>query len=127
MSKIGLDLRATEADFKQHAHRGTGRYVRELYAALKQAGSLEIESLYSKDLSNFALTKLPMLGRRTIETQILLPQRLKNRGFDLVHFFSHGDAPAWGGLPTVVTVLDLIPLLFPAKRPCVPASRSSGF
>ena len=113
MQRIGLDLRATEADFKQHAHRGTGRYVREVYQAIRETDKFEIRGLFSSDLSHFALEKLPMLGKRTIETQVLLPRRLENRGFDLVHFFSHGDAPAWGGLPTVVSVLDLIPLIFP--------------
>jgi glycosyltransferase involved in cell wall biosynthesis len=114
MLKIGLDLRATEADFKQHAMRGTGRYVREISKALTQNNSFEIVGLYSKDFSNAISNNLPMLGRRTIESQFLLPRRLKNKGLDLAHFFSHGDAPAWGGLPTVVTVLDLIPLIFPS-------------
>lgn len=113
MLKVGLDLRATEADFKEHALRGTGRYVREVTKALEQNKDFKLIGLYSKDFANVISNQMPMLGRRTIESQFLLPRSLKNKGLDLVHFFAHGDAPAWGGLPTVVTVLDLIPLLFP--------------
>ncbi len=116
MLKIGLDLRATETGFKQHALRGTGRYVKELSLELKKnkevtKKEIKFIELYSKDFSSLP-NSIPMLGRTTIETQVLLPRKINNLELDLAHFFSHGDAPAWGSAPTVVTVLDLIPLIF---------------
>ena len=111
MPKVAIDLRATEVGFKQHALRGTGRYVKELYKELKENKELSIVDLYSKDFLKLP-SSIPMIGRTTIETQLLLPRKINNLELDLAHFFSHGDAPAWGKAPTVVTVLDLIPLIF---------------
>jgi len=109
--KIGLDLRATESGFKQHALRGTGRYVKELCLELEKIEDIQVEKFLSKDFSKLP-SSIPMLGRTTIETQVLLPNKINKTELDLMHFFSHGDAPAWGSAPTVVTVLDLIPLIF---------------
>lgn len=109
--KIGLDLRATESGFKQHALRGTGRYVKELCLELEKIEGISVDKFLSKDFSKLP-SSIPMLGRTTIETQVLLPSKINKTNLDLMHFFSHGDAPAWGSAPTVVTVLDLIPLIF---------------
>jgi len=132
MLTIGLDLRPIDIHFKAHYGRGTGRYTDELSRHLHKSlddtlmgDSVELVSLFAKDLSAQGFEKklvagLPF-GRQTIETQLLLPRRLGNFRLDLMHFFSHGDAPARCPLPYVLTVLDLIPLRFPdlyrAARP----------
>lgn len=125
---VGLDLRPTEPGFKAHFGRGTGRYAAELISAISRIiaadqsehglrGALppiDIRLLGGKDLSpsereKRIVKKMP-LGRLTIETQLLFPFRVRRCNTDLVHFFHHGDAPAWCPRPYVVTVLDLIPL-----------------
>lgn len=128
---VGLDLRATEPGFKSHFGRGTGRYAAELVAAIERVSSAEssdtglrggippidIRLLGSAELSpserEKRLVKKMPLGRMTVETQLLFPFRVSRLKTDLVHFFHHGDAPAWCPVRYVVTVLDLIPLKFP--------------
>lgn len=120
MLRIGLDLRATEPGFKSHFGRGTGRYATELSSRLPELaknqdklGVIPIsgERLRGSALERKFIASLPA-GRETIESQICLPRRLKGLGIDFCHFFAHGDAPSWGGFPTIVTVLDLIPIKF---------------
>lgn len=120
MLRVGLDLRATEPGFKAHYGRGTGRYASELVRLLPRLASsraelsiltLTGEMLRGGKLERRLIDSLPA-GRETVESQICLPRRLKRSGADIIHFFAHGDAPAWGGFPSVVTVLDLIPLKF---------------
>ncbi len=120
MLKVGLDLRATEPGFKSHFGRGTGRYATELTRLLPQLaaqrGTIEIRPLAGDTLRGTAferklIASLPA-GRETVESQLCLPRRLRRAGVDVTHFFAHGDAPAWGGAPTLVTVLDLIPIKF---------------
>ncbi len=123
-SIVGLDLRPTEAGFKAHAGRGTGRYAEALTEALSKLEpadggerAIELKRLGSEELNlseeDLRFSKLLPLGRRTFESQMLYPRRIKRAGVDLIHFFSHGDAPAWSSVPQVVTVLDVIPLRFP--------------
>ena len=120
MTRIGLDLRATEPGFKSHFGRGTGRYATELALRLpelsKKNGEIEViglagERLRGTNLERKVIASLPA-GRQTVESQFGLPRRLRKLGVDYCHFFAHGDAPAWGGFPTIVTVLDLIPIKF---------------
>ena len=120
MLRVGVDLRATEPGFKSHFGRGTGRYATELAGRLpqlaKKHGDIEVigiagEKLRGSKFERQLISSLPA-GRETVETQICLPRRLRGLGIDLCHFFAHGDAPAWGGFPTIVTVLDLIPIKF---------------
>ncbi len=128
---IGLDLRATEPDFKAHYGRGTGRYTEELVRALLRlqvdgvTGGIQLQGLKGDALRGHTgvrkfVQALPF-GRMTVETQLLLPYQLWTTHKSFVHFFSHGDAPAWSPVPYLVTVLDLIPLRFPelyrANRP----------
>lgn len=121
---VGLDLRPTEEGFKAHAGRGTGRYAFELTRELSRiqaeegaALKLQLKQLGSDDLNlsdkDLSISKKLPFGRRTFESQLLYPNRIKRAGVDLVHFFSHGDAPAFSSVPQVVTVLDVIPLRFP--------------
>lgn len=117
MLRVGLDLRATEADFKEHAGRGTGRYVRELalhMQKLSEDQQVELSPIFSKDLiQSSKISNLLPFGKRTFQSQWSFPRSVARLENDLVHFFSHGDAAAWGGLKQVVSVLDLIPLKFP--------------
>ena len=117
--RIGLDGRALESSFKAHAARGTGRYVQEVLKQLLNAPNQDFQFglFQSSDLKISAaqerfLESLPY-GRSTVESQLFLPGKLKKLPYDVFHFFSHCDAPAWFGRPHVLTVLDLIPLKFP--------------
>lgn len=125
MLQVGLDLRPTESGFKAHAGRGTGRYATELVRHLGKLLEMRQElrqrlslvpihtpELVSKTWEQRLLAAMPA-GKRTLESQFLFPQRVSRLQVDLVHFFSHGDAPARWSVPQVVTVLDLIPLRFP--------------
>lgn len=124
---VGLDMRPTEKGFKAHAGRGTGRYAeeltKELMAMSKEAAQLGIrlKPIRSADFSSRncldTVSSLLPFGRRTFESQFVYSRRIASigasLGVQLVHFFSHGDAPAICALPQTVTVLDLIPLIFP--------------
>jgi glycosyltransferase involved in cell wall biosynthesis len=116
--RIGLDLRPTEPGFKSHFGRGTGRYAEELINQLLARDLLQLEfvSLKEKNIWDCSwegtFRKYLKYGKTTLETQVFFPRRLKKLNLDLVHFFSHGDAPARNSVKQIVTVLDLIPLKF---------------
>ncbi|MCC6933507.1 MAG: glycosyltransferase family 4 protein [Deltaproteobacteria bacterium] len=119
MKRIGLDGRALESNFKAHASRGTGRYVQEVLKQLLDYSDEEFNfglfrsaDLQLSDGQEGILEKLPY-GRRTVENQLFSPAKLNKLPFDVLHFFSHCDAPAWFVKPYMLTVLDLIPLKFP--------------
>ncbi len=118
MFTIGVDLRPTIPGFKAHYGRGTGRYTSEVTRQLigYSDENLSIVPLDSDQLVHQAweerLVRLSPLGKITLETQLLLPRRLSRLDVDMVHFFSHGDAPARSKKRYIVTVLDLIPLRF---------------
>jgi glycosyltransferase involved in cell wall biosynthesis len=116
--KVGLDLSALDTSFKDHAHRGIGRYVKNLYQGLSAAkGDITITTF---DQSNLKLPKvvdklisLAPFGKGTIRQQICYPLYLNSKSFshfDLLHFPAHMDAPSWSRKRVVVTVHDLIPL-----------------
>lgn len=132
MLRVAFDSSAVLPDFRAHAARGTGRYVRELKNyfdsekhALAEAG-VEILDFQSARLTHGLLnsmTKVLPVGRMTIRQQVLFPLALQwGKTFgsnsvpavDFFHFPTHLDAPASGYAPSVVTVLDLIPHLFPS-------------
>lgn len=131
MLRVAFDSSALLPDFRAHAARGTGRYVRELAQyfrseaqALGELG-VHIQEFQSARLTEGVLntlTKVLPVGRMTIRQQVLFPMALQwGKTFgsaqvpavDFFHFPTHLDAPASGYAPTVVTVLDLIPHLFP--------------
>jgi glycosyltransferase involved in cell wall biosynthesis len=123
--RIVLDSSAIDPEFKAHAARGTGRYVSELVQAFKACGvsdrdhdqdiAIESRSLNAEVRSHclYGFTQWAPFGRTTIATQLLAPSSLRRLHADYVHFPAHIDAPSWSPVPTIVTVLDLIPLLFP--------------
>lgn len=121
MFSVALDTSALDRRFKSHAQRGIGRYVSALkrYFDTDHRGPVEVGFF---NCTHFAPGRIarPLLrmlpaGVDTIRQQILVPVRLATgatRRFDIVHFPAHMDAPAWTTKRYIVTVLDLIPLLF---------------
>ncbi|MDZ4786422.1 MAG: glycosyltransferase family 1 protein [bacterium] len=118
--KIGLDVSALNPNFKAHATRGIGRYVRELakYFAESQSDKISVGNFDHEDVLEDSffrpLIDLSPFGKTTLRQQILYPARLSNRkvcDFDLLHFPAHMDPPAWGLSNYIVTVLDLVPLV----------------
>jgi len=118
---IGLDVSALDSSFKAHAGRGIGRYVRELHRYLNTHKS----DIAEVDLFDHRTCQLPAgieraisllpAGRQTIRQQLLYPMQLKSgpmARFSTLHFPAHMDAPAWLAQPYILTVLDLIPIIF---------------
>lgn len=95
MYKIGIDLTPLK---NAHASRGIGKYTNELLEAIKTLGLRDIEiAPYEKE------------------------NCLKTNTFDLLHYpyfdlFFH-TLPFKRKIPVVVTVHDVIPLLFPSAYP----------
>lgn len=123
MVNIGLDLRALEKGFKAHLGRGTGRYALELSNGLARLNKeaqeigISISPVGSTDITrkkwqSTLIYYLPF-GKQTIDNQLFYSQSFRSVNIDVMHFFSHGDAPAFPCVPQIVTVLDLIPLRFP--------------
>lgn len=117
-SKVAIDLSALDPAFKAHAHRGTGRYVSELFKELSLQ-STDIVKFNHRDLirrgSLDSLVSFLPAGRQTIRQQLLYPFQVSEKnlsGARVAHFPAHVDAPAWAKTKVIVTVLDLIPLIF---------------
>lgn len=131
LAKVGLDISALDSAFKSHAHRGIGRYVRELkkyFDANSDSTSVSVRYFDYKSLqqegrgplraASGLIEKLPF-GKTTLRQQCLYPLQLRQapfekasaETFDILHFPAHMDPPAWGMKKYVVTVLDLIPLV----------------
>lgn len=119
---VGLDVRALGGQRTSHRVRGTGRYVQELKRYFStNSGTLPFELSFLEE-ADFALPGLVKnavrylpAGKRTFESQVLAPlfaKRERMRALSLLHFPIHLDAPAWSPRRRVVTVLDLIPLIF---------------
>lgn len=130
---VGLDISALDPQFKDHAHRGIGRYVSELvkfFGKNEAAGfDLAVSTFSQRQVVSAGprffrsaqniVESLPF-GRATLRQQFLLPlcfanlrdtSSAKSAALDLIHFPAHMDAPAWGLRDYVITVLDLIPLV----------------
>ena len=120
---IALDVSALDPEFRAHAVRGTGRYVSELYSGFLN----KIEASQESQLSTFRYTDLGKgtfldscidylpAGKMMLRHQVAYPLSITKDSVnhaDLLHFPVHADAPAWSKQPFVVTVLDLIPLIF---------------
>lgn len=118
--RVGLDVSALNPNFKSHAARGIGRYVRELRNSIQEiqgghvsVGEFDHDQIISKSKLSPILNWAPF-GRTTLRQQIIYPMQLGNKNvcpFDITHFPAHMDPPAWGMNNYIVTVLDLIPLV----------------
>jgi len=108
--KIGVDTQSTLG-----RKTGIGLYTSNLLRALRQvAPQHEYVELSS------GLTKELRTDQRLEWQQFGLPRRARAAGVDLLHVTGF-DAPWWKPCPVVLTVHDLIGLLFPANLP--PISR----
>ncbi|MDD2943756.1 MAG: glycosyltransferase family 1 protein [bacterium] len=117
---VGIDARGLSPAYKAHYGRGTWRYLCELLRYLPQMAEESGVSIQQMDENYLrvgsvasAISDILPFGRMTFLNQLNLPLQLGQRDVDLFHFISHGDAPAFFGGNTVVTVLDLIPQIFP--------------
>lgn len=123
MVSVGFDTSALDAGFKSHAHRGIGRYVRELNSFFRshasdcnsgmEVGYFNHTSFMTGKLVKPLLSVLPA-GVNTVRQQLLFPLQLSTgptAPFDFVHFPAHMDAPSWSLKRCIITVLDLIPLI----------------
>lgn len=84
---------------------GVGRYGRELAEELRDLPGIEIERFTSRGLATAPFTPW---GRRAVKVKAI------NWGADLIHG-THFEVPS--GLPSVVTIQDVIPLEFPESMP----------
>ncbi len=127
--KIGIDGRYAEGKLT-----GVGQYIERLVRGLAEKGE-EIVLFYTKPPLNPIAGKniypviLPSRNRYFFE-QILLPSALKKEKVDLYHAAGNLGVPLFCPVPSVLTVHDIIPLLYPnyfsfAKIPLV--SKSSFF
>jgi glycosyltransferase involved in cell wall biosynthesis len=121
--RVGLDITAMEVGFKRHASRGIGRYASELSGRL--LGGSGPPRHPDVTITPFRQTALPLPGwleagvrllgeHRHVARQHLIflgvfADSLAKR-FDVLHFLSQLDAPAWCAVPYCVTVHDVIPL-----------------
>lgn len=118
MFTVGFDISALDLEFKQHAHRGIGRYVRELkkYFDGFRHDIVKVDYFSHADLFSGnrikPLLKMLPAGATTVRQQLIFPAQLARREqWSMVHFPAHMDGPAWGPKRRIVTVLDLIPLV----------------
>lgn len=136
--RVGLDISALDPNFREHAARGIGRYVSELKRYFDGLSGSEVNVGHFNHRSVVDCTKVGRIldsttnflpiGRRTAKQQLLYPLNLRlasnQLDFDVLHFPAHMDAPSWGSTRTIVTVLDLIPLVLPELyRPEQPSWR----
>jgi glycosyltransferase involved in cell wall biosynthesis len=118
---VGLDISAIDGTFREHTIRGIGRYVRELHAYFEshQGNDVAIAFFDHQDVRparalDALIEKLPT-GGATLRSQVVHPLCLAGRNtrkFDVLHFPAHMDAPSWNMKKYLLTVLDLIPLVY---------------
>lgn len=125
---ILLDGRPTQAGFKRHKHRGTGKVAEMILKHLPDAlphAELSVLLDRSRSVEPFLFSPryrrvvhcVPgwfSLNDEKADTHLYLPFTLDAVRCDAVHYFAHMDAPFWHVHPnTIVTVLDVIPRMLP--------------
>lgn len=116
--KVALDVSALNPKFKEHSIRGIGRYVREIHAYLSNNSNVDLktfdQTMLLKEYEKKFIDMLPM-GKQSISQQIFIPSKLRKiykGNVDFIHFPSHTDCPLFSPKPYIITVLDLIYLIF---------------
>jgi glycosyltransferase involved in cell wall biosynthesis len=127
--RVCLDGRPVQPGFKRHKNRGIGKYAENLLLHLPALNphvhfsiifekSKPIDERFRGQNVDHVFHSVPglfSLNHPIIDTFAYLPLTLRKCQADVLHFFSHLDAP-WLGLhkkAVVVTVHDTIPLVFP--------------
>lgn len=122
--KIGIDIRPTQVD--KQRFRGIGSYARNLLRALSEADKENEYYLYCDrylpldfeiDADNFHIEGTTvsnrLIGRNYyIQRQLATPIDMRRRGYDIFHFLFSQDAPLYSQGEYIVTVHDLISLIF---------------
>jgi len=121
--RIGIDLRPAQAP--KQKYRGIGAYVTNLINALAKIDRTNQYFLYTSkirpkeinpEVGNFHLDGSYswnfLLRNRFIEWQVCLPIDLQLKKLDLFHFTFSQDVPLIYPRPVVVTVHDLISIIF---------------
>lgn len=104
--RIGIDTQSTMGE-----STGIGRYAKQLLASLRQvAPEHEYAAL------NWSAEVVMRTDRRLRWQQWELPRRARAAGAELLHVTGF-DAPRWRPCPVVLTVHDLIGMLFPHALP----------
>lgn len=109
---IGIDARLYSGNYT-----GIGTYTRSLVdnmAGLDRRNKyvLYTDHHFKRPGNNFAVINIPF-PNRTIWTQLLLPAKARSHHLDLFHATANHELPLLLQCPFVVTVHDLIPVLFP--------------
>lgn len=120
MTTVGLDICALNPSVKAHSARGIGRYVGALKAYFDANVDPELSVSYFDSIAETkknalsGIVDLLPVGQATVRQQVLYPYQLRKLKSEnsFLHFPAHMDAPSWCKIPTIVTVLDLIPLIF---------------
>ncbi len=107
MIRVGLDFQSTLGQ-----PTGIGSYTLALARALRARGDTEVVPL------DWGQERVMRVDRRLRWQQVALPACAKQRNVDILHVTGF-DAPMWQPVPTVITVHDLIGMIFPANLPPV--------
>jgi len=110
--KIGIDGRYAEGRLT-----GIGKYIRQLVFGLSSRG-IEVVLFYSKKpvdeiTGNNIYSVILYSKNRYLFEQILLPKALKREKIKLYHAAGNIGVPLFCPCPSVLTVHDIIPLLYP--------------
>lgn len=115
--KIAIEARAITG-----AGGGVKRYVNELIQGVSMVEeSIDLSVIVDKDkefkftgVEKIVVKRYGQIGLKYwLNTQI--PTELEKKGIDLVHY-TKADVPGNKSLPTVVTIYDVIPLLYPKSQ-----------
>lgn len=114
--KIGINAR-----FLPQPHTGIGKYSYNLLSALSQLDEVNQYFLFTPQLidfplpENFRQIRVPEKNlasaslRKAHWEYILIPQEMKKWGVDMAHFLYPSNPLKKLGIPTIVTVHDMIP------------------
>ncbi len=103
--RVALDLQAA-----RQQPTGIGSYAAALADALRLQENIEVVPI------NWGRDPVMRVHRRLLWQQFHLPLRARRQHVDLLHVTGF-DAPIWRPVPTVLTVHDLIGMLFPGNLP----------